>query len=459
MANFKVELPKEKSSIIKVIGVGGGGGNAVNFMYKEGIKGVDFIICNSDRQALESSPIPNQIQIGNELTDGRGAGSNPDVGRKAAESSINEIIDALGVNTQMVFVTAGMGGGTGTGAAPVIARVAKEMGILTVGIVTTPFHFEGPKRRLAAEKGISEMQENVDSLLVISNDRIKEIFGNLVITKAFSYADNVLATAAKGIAEIITIAGSINVDFEDVKTAMKDSGVSILGNGVAEGDGRALRAAEMALNSPLLNDNKIKGASDLLINITNGEEEVTMDEYSEINQFFQEQAGMDANLKCGLCFDSSIGKKISVTVIATGFSRKENSYKADTRLVEELVVDEFIADESENEEEIVAEDRKYISLDENAPVDTRNSISEMIRLKNNELTARIRDLRELSIQSKTESGREELENVPAYERRQVKLDDISHSSETNVSRFSLVDDPERKPELKSNNSFLHDNVD
>ena len=459
MANFKVELPKEKSSIIKVIGVGGGGGNAVNFMYKEGIKGVDFIICNSDRQALESSPIPNQIQIGNELTDGRGAGSNPDVGRKAAESSINEIIDALGVNTQMVFVTAGMGGGTGTGAAPVIARVAKEMGILTVGIVTTPFHFEGPKRRLAAEKGIAEMQENVDSLLVISNDRIKEIFGNLVITKAFSYADNVLATAAKGIAEIITIAGSINVDFEDVKTAMKDSGVSILGNGVAEGDGRALRAAEMALNSPLLNDNKIKGASDLLINITNGEEEVTMDEYSEINQFFQEQGGKDANLKCGLCFDSSIGKKISVTVIATGFSRKENSYKADTRLVEEMVVDEFKADESENEEEIVAEDRKSILLEENAPVDNRNSISEMIRLKNNELTARIRDLRELSIQSKTESGREELENVPAYERRQVKLDDISHSSETNVSRFSLVDDPERKPELKSNNSFLHDNVD
>lgn len=459
MANFKVELPKEKSSIIKVIGVGGGGGNAVNFMYKEGIKGVDFIICNSDRQALESSPIPNQIQIGNELTDGRGAGSNPDVGRKAAESSINEIIDALGVNTQMVFVTAGMGGGTGTGAAPVIARVAKEMGILTVGIVTTPFHFEGPKRRLAAEKGISEMQENVDSLLVISNDRIKEIFGNLVITKAFSYADNVLATAAKGIAEIITIAGSINVDFEDVKTAMKDSGVSILGNGVAEGDGRALRAAEMALNSPLLNDNKIKGASDLLINITNGEDEVTMDEYSEINQFFQEQAGMDANLKCGLCFDSSIGKKISVTVIATGFSRKENTYKADSKLVEEFVIDEFIAEESENEEEIIAEDRKYISLDENTPVDTRDSISEMIRLKNNELTARIRDLRELSIQSKTESGREELENVPAYERRQVKLDDISHSSESNVSRFSLVDDPERKPELKSNNSFLHDNVD
>lgn len=457
MANFKVELPKEKSSIIKVIGVGGGGGNAVNFMYREGIKGVDFIICNSDRQALEASPIPNQIQIGNELTDGRGAGSNPDVGKKAAESSINEIIEALGVNTQMVFVTAGMGGGTGTGAAPVIARVAKEMGILTVGIVTTPFHFEGPKRRLAAEKGIAEMQENVDSLLVISNDRIKEIFGNLVITKAFSYADNVLATAAKGIAEIITIAGSINVDFEDVKTAMKDSGVSILGNGVAEGDGRALRAAEQALNSPLLNDNKIKGASDLLINITNGEDEVTMDEYSEINLFFQEQAGMDANLKCGLCHDPSIGKKISVTVIATGFSRKENTYKASEKIIDvQLIAD---LEEAELEEETIINEPKYISLDDNLPSDLSEFKTEINRLKNLELMARIRDLRELSIQSKTESGREELENIPAYERRQIKLDDISHSSETHVSRFSLVDDPERKPELKSNNSFLHDNVD
>ena len=456
MANFKVELPKEKSSIIKVIGVGGGGGNAVNYMFREGIKGVDFIICNADRQALEASPIPNKIQIGNELTDGRGAGSNPDVGKKAAEGSIKDIIDALGINTQMIFVTAGMGGGTGTGAAPVIARVAKEMGILTVGIVTTPFHFEGPKRRAAAEKGIAEMQDVVDSLLVISNDRIKEIFGNLVITKAFSYADNVLATAAKGIAEIITIAGSINVDFEDVKTAMKDSGVAILGNGVAEGDGRALRAAEMALNSPLLNDNTIKGANNLLINITNGEEEVTMDEYGEINQFFQEMAGMDANLKCGLCFDSSIGKKISVTVIATGFSRNENTIKEEKPLVKDEVINEEAPEmelESEEEAEV-----KYYSLDA-AIVDHSEFKTEINRLKNLELMARIRDLRDLSIKSKTETGREELENTPAYERKQVKLDDISHSSETHVSRFSLIDEPERKPELKSNNSFLHDNVD
>ncbi len=457
MANFKVELPKEKSSIIKVIGVGGGGGNAVNFMYREGIKGVDFIICNSDRQALESSPIPNQIQIGNELTDGRGAGSNPDVGRKAAENNINEIIEALGVNTQMVFVTAGMGGGTGTGAAPVIARVAKQMGILTVGIVTTPFHFEGPKRKAAAEKGIAEMQDAVDSLLVISNDRIKEIFGNLVITKAFSYADNVLATAAKGIAEIITIAGSINVDFEDVKTAMKDSGVSILGNGVAEGDGRALRSAEQALNSPLLNNNKITGASDLLINITYGDEEVTMDEYSEINEFFQEQACMDANLKCGLCQDLSLGNKISVTIIATGFSRKENSFKDEIKpQVNNITINE-LSSEIEEEEELL--EPKYISLEDESIVDQSAHQSAINNLKNNELMARIRDIRELSSKSKSESGREELENIPAYERHQIKLDDISHSSETQVSRFSLVDDPERKPELKSNNSFLHDNVD
>jgi len=461
MANFTVELPKDKSSIIKVIGVGGGGGNAANYMYREGIKGVDFIICNADRQALEASPIPNKIQIGSDLTDGRGAGSNPEVGKRAAENSANDIIDALGVNTQMVFVTAGMGGGTGTGAAPVIARIAREMGILTVGIVTTPFHFEGPNRRLAAEKGITEMQNAVDSLLVISNDRIKEIFGTLVITKAFSYADNVLATAAKGIAEIITVAGSINVDFEDVKTAMKDSGVAILGNGVADGEGRALRAAEQALNSPLLNNNTIRGANNLLINITYGdEEEVTLDEYGEINQFFQEQAGMDANLKCGLCYDQSIGKKLSVTVIATGFSRKENSYKAENTEKHNYTIEALVEEiEPKVEEEIKTSEPTYIALDDSIIEQDTQTSPEIKHVKNLELMARIKDLRDLSIKSKSESGREELENTPAYERRQVKLDDISHSSETQVSRFSLVDEPERKPELKSNNSFLHDNVD
>lgn len=460
MAHFQVELPKERSSIIKVIGVGGGGGNAANYMYREGIKGVDFIICNADRQALEASPIPNKIQIGNDLTDGRGAGSNPEVGKRAAEGSVEEIIDALGVNTQMVFVTAGMGGGTGTGAAPVIARIAREMGILTVGIITTPFSFEGPKRREAAERGIAEMKEVVDSLLVISNDRIKEIFGNLNITKAFSYADNVLATAAKGIAEIITIAGSINVDFEDVKTAMKDSGVAILGNGEAEGEGRALRAAEQALNSPLLNENTIVGANNLLVNITQGEgeDELTMDEYGEINQFFQEQAGRDANLKCGLCTEPGMGKRVSVTVIATGFGRNENTYRSEP-VQQKIELPEVEVESAFEKEEENLEEAKYFSLEDemHIPAPEKNSI--LNKQKNNELMSRIRDLRDLSVKSKSESGREEMENVPAYERKNIKLEEINHSSETNVSRFSLVEDPERKPELKSNNSFLHDNVD
>lgn len=460
MAHFRVELPKEKSSIIKVVGVGGGGGNAANYMYREGIKGVDFIICNADRQALEASPIPNKIQIGSDLTDGRGAGSNPEVGKKAAESSVNDIIEALGVNTQMVFITAGMGGGTGTGAAPVIAKVAREMGILTVGIVTTPFTFEGPKRRDAADKGIAEMKEAVDSLLVISNDRIKEIFGNLNITKAFSYADNVLATAAKGIAEIITIAGSINVDFEDVKTAMKNSGVAILGNGVAEGEGRALRAAEQALNSPLLNDNTIQGADNLLVNITQGEgdDELTMDEYIEINQFFQEQAGQDANLKCGLCTEPSMGKKVSVTIIATGFGRSENTYRTKAQEVS-AIVSPVAELEDMPENDAVEDEPKYFSLEEGANPVPAEKNKDIQHLKSSELMARMRDLRDLSLKSKSESGREEMENIPAYERKNIKLEEIHHSSETNVSRFSLIEEPERKPELKSNNSFLHDNVD
>lgn len=460
MANFKVELPKEKSSIIKVIGVGGGGGNAVNYMFREGITGVDFIICNTDCQALESSPVPNKIQIGGELTNGRGAGSNPEIGRKAAECSIDDIADILGINTQMVFVTAGMGGGTGTGAAPVIAKIAKEMGILTVGIITTPFNFEGAKRKIAADKGILEMQESVDSLLIISNDRIKEIFGNLEISKAFSYADNILATAAKGIAEIITIPGIINVDFEDVKTAMKESGVAILGNGVAEGDGRALRAAEQALNSPLLSDNKIEGAQNLLVNITYGDEEIKLDEYSEINQFFQEQAGFDANLKCGTCIDYSLGNQISVTVIATSFNRSENTFK--TELQEnnnDSININPIQQEIELNEEKEVDEPKYISLETEFIENKKEDKTEVNKIKNLEYMSRLRELKELSQKSKSENGREELENIPAFERKNIKLDEVSHSSESNVSRFSLVDDPERKPELKSNNSFLHDNVD
>ncbi|HAY90034.1 MAG TPA: cell division protein FtsZ [Bacteroidetes bacterium] len=456
--SFTVELPKDKSSIIKVIGVGGGGGNAVNHMYREGIEGVDFFICNTDAQALESSPIPNKIQIGNALTAGRGAGSNPEVGRKAAEENIKDIIESLGVNTQMVFITAGMGGGTGTGAAPVIAKAAKDMGILTVGIVTTPFIFEGGRRCDAAFHGIEEIRESVDSLLVISNDRIKEIYGNLPISKAFGYADNVLTTAAKGIAEIITIAGSINVDFEDVKTAMSDSGVSIMGMGLSEGDDRAMRAVNQALNSPLLDDNKIQGASNLLVNISYGDEEATMDEYAQINEFLQNEAGRDATLKCGLCYDDKLGNGITVTVIATGFNRAENRYKTNFEVNEEV---EFDLGAVNVNQELTAEEemaRKQTTIfDQLADGDLDETAAANRKVE--QMKQRMRYLKELNDTAKKENGVEELENVPAYKRKGVNLEDVPHSSEMEISRTSLIEEPEQKPELRTNNSFLHDNVD
>jgi cell division protein FtsZ len=455
--SFTVDLPKDRSSIIKVIGVGGGGGNAVNHMYREGIKGVDFFICNTDAQALEKSPIPSKIQIGDELTEGRGAGSNPEVGRKAAEENITDIIESLGVNTQMVFVTAGMGGGTGTGAAPVIAKAAKDMGILTVGIVTTPFSFEGNRRCEAAYHGIEEIRESVDSLLVISNDRIKEIYGNLPISKAFGYADNVLATAAKGIAEIITIAGSINVDFEDVKTAMRDSGVSIMGMGLSEGDDRAMRAVNQALNSPLLDDNKIQGAANLLVNISYGEEEATMDEYAAINEYLQDEAGSHATLKCGLCLDESLGRGISVTVIATGFNRSENRYFTADEQDEEVEFDlgSVSVHDELSVEERDAQKQKTI-FDQ---LDDAGSETAAANRKVEELKTRAKYLRDLNQRANKEEGQEELENVPAYKRKGVDLEDIPHSSENELSRTSLIEEPDKKPELRTNNSFLHDNVD
>jgi len=455
--SFTVELPKDKSSIIKVVGVGGGGGNAVNHMYREGINGVDFFICNTDAQALENSPIPNRIQIGNALTEGRGAGSNPEVGRKAAEENIKEIIESLGVNTQMVFVTAGMGGGTGTGAAPVIAKAAKDMGILTVGIITTPFSFEGGRRCDAAFHGIEERRESVDSLLVISNDRIKEIYGNLPISKAFGYADNVLTTAAKGIAEIITIAGSINVDFEDVKTAMSNSGVSIMGMGLSEGDDRAMRAVNQALNSPLLDDNKIQGASDLLVNISYGDEEATMDEYAAINEFLQSQAGRDATLKCGLCFDSSLGNAISVTVIATGFNRIENKYKTTLGVNEDVEFDLGAVTVSEDGMTDEVPQKQTTIFDQLGDYEEDETVAANQKIE--QMKQRMKYLRELNESANKENGVEELENVPAYKRKGVNLEDVAHSSEMEISRTSLIEEPEKKPELRTNNSFLHDNVD
>lgn len=312
------DLPKDYSSIIKVIGVGGGGSNAVNHMFKQGIVGVDFIVCNTDRQALDISPVPYKIQLGPQLTDGRGAGMLPEVGMAAANENIEEIRELLSKNTKMVFVTAGMGGGTGTGAAPVIAQVAKDLGILTVGIVTIPFNFEGRKRRQQAEEGLNKMRENVDTLLVINNERLRELGKNMSLTEAFSYADDILTVAARGIAEVISVTGVINVDFNDVNTVLKNSGHAIMGSASAEGEDRAIEAVKSALTSPLLMDNDIAGARYVLLNITYGSKEVMMDEITEITDYIQEAAGATADVIWGHGFDETLGDKLSITLIAAG---------------------------------------------------------------------------------------------------------------------------------------------
>lgn len=320
---MKFEMPNNQNTIIKVIGIGGGGSNAVNHMFKQGINGVDFIICNTDQQALDISPIPTKIRLGGTLTKGLGAGANPEVGKNSAIESIEEIKNFLGNETKMIFITAGMGGGTGTGAAPIIAQAAREMGILTVGIVTIPFTFEGRRRKIQGEEGLEFLRQNVDTLLVVCNDRLREMYGNLKMSEAFAKADDILSVAAKSIAEIITVTGYINVDFEDVRTVMKDSGTALMGSAVAEGDDRAIKAVSQALSSPLLNDNDITGANYILLYITSGESEITMDEISEITDYIQNETGNTADIIWGNGSDLSLGSKIGVTIIATGFGKKE----------------------------------------------------------------------------------------------------------------------------------------
>ena len=312
-------LPITSGSPIKVIGVGGGGSNAVNYMHEQGIKGVDFIVCNTDNQALEASNVPVRIQLGTTLTAGQGAGSRPEIGKNAAIENLDDVLNKLEDNTTMVFVTAGMGGGTGTGAAPVIAQACKDLGILTVGIVTVPFNFEGKRRATQAGEGLEAMRAAVDTLLVIRNDKLRELFGNLALKQAFSNADEVLCTAAKGIAEVITLTGDINVDMNDVKTVMSESGAAIMGAGSASGEGRAMTAVTEALESPLLNDSDITGANFVLLNITYGTDEILMDEISDITDYIQDQAGATAEVIWGYGHDAELGEKICVTVIATGF--------------------------------------------------------------------------------------------------------------------------------------------
>lgn len=514
---FQFDMPKDKSSIIKVLGVGGGGGNAVNHMYRQGIKGVDFIICNTDAQALDMSPIPNKVQLGSSLTEGMGAGAAPEVGKNAAIETIEEIRQLLGSNTKMLFITAGMGGGTGTGASPIIAQVAKDMGILTVGIVTTPFTFEGPRRKAQADEGLNELKNNVDAIIVISNDKLREMFGNLPMRSAFAEADTVLSTAAKGIAEIITVAGNVNVDFRDVKTVMENSGVALMGYATAEGDNRALRAVEQAMASPLLDNNQITGARYILLNISSGTNEILMDEVSDITDYLQAQAGKDANVIWGICQDDNLGEKVSVTLIATGFNT-DNKQKAPTTTAQQSnrnVVSLVAPTEPERKESPIAEKQeeaddssepylksdispKQVSMFDFIPAaPAANALEAQVQIKQAEPQVqvhapvaktsepiippvastqndtdedefdaqlrrskeRIMRLKDLSMKLRAPNGITDLENEPAYKRRNAGLDNVPHSSESQVSRFTLSEEEGITEIRPNNNSFLHDNVD
>ena len=352
---IQFDLPKQKSSIIKVLGVGGGGSNAVNFMFNQNIEGVDFIICNTDSKAIEQSTVPNKIQLGPHLTQGLGAGADPSVGKLATEESLDEIRKILEVNTRMAFITVGMGGGTGTGGAPIIAKICKDLGILTVGIVTTPFGFEGPRRQAQAEEGIKQLKPLVDTLLVISNDKLRVQYGNLKMKEAFTKADNVLATAAKCITDVINSRGHIIVDFADVCTVMKNGGVAILGKAEVEGENRAQRAIEEALNSPLLNDNDIRGAKWILLNINSaeGDYECSMDELETINNFLRERTGENSDVIMGMGYDATLGQKLGITLIATGFEHKDPFQKQTPKKaeapVEEKIVMTLLSEETANE--------------------------------------------------------------------------------------------------------------
>ena len=478
--NLLFDIPREEKSIIKVIGVGGGGSNAVNYMFKQGIVGVDFAVCNTDNQALDMSPVPVKIQLGPDLTEGRGAGAKPEIGKEACIESISDVREFLEENTKMLFITAGMGGGTGTGAAPIIAKAAKEMDILTVGIVTKPFTFEGRKRKDQAHNGIEDLKKNVDSLIVISNDKMREIHGNLSLTDAFSQADDILTMAAKGIAEIITREGKVNVDFEDVNTVMRDSGVCIMGTAVAEGEQRAMKAIEGALASPLLEDNLIRGAQHILLNISSGTKEVTMDEIFEITEFVQEEAGFGTDLIWGHCNDESLGDKISVTLIATGFEQASNKqserepkqiivpldHKEETPIANDVFV---LGTEHDSDPKIIEFDdiesttkslkNEPYTYDDPYVVKKEEEQKETEKRRQMEFEAlRQADLkRAAEIKLDNNSSIIEFENVPAYVRRGIVLDEVDSSSSPGMSRLSINENGE--PYISEENTYLHKKPD
>ena len=510
------EIPKNQSSIIKVIGVGGGGSNAVNYMYNLGIEGVDFVVCNTDSQALTLSPIVNKIQLGPHLTSGLGAGANPEIGKQSCEESLEDITKILKVNTRMVFITAGMGGGTGTGGAPVVAKICRDLGILTVGIVTTPFTYEGRRRMKQAQEGIERMREHVDTVLIISNDKLRQQFGNLPFTQAFSKADDILATAAKCITDVITTTGQINVDFADVCTVMKNGGVAILGSATVAGENRALNAVEQALNSPLLNDSDIRGAKWLLLNITSssGQFEHTMDEAEAIQAYVQQQAGDNCDVILGMGHDPNLEERISVTVIATGFNYKEigedfparnkepekisfkleekNASPFDIRLetkidapkpvdmapvlmeipepqpmhiyvkeVAETITQPVAGQETEVKEEakqVFAYDEKTaeeipmrLTIKKEEPVKeelvkmrggrilTADEIEEKRRFEEQKkaLEDRAERLRNLSFKIKTSESTDDMENVPAYMRKNISIDNKASSESSHYSAYAI----------------------
>ncbi len=447
MNYFKVELPKEQSSIIKVMGVGGGGSNAVSYMYQKGIVGVDFYLCNTDAQHLERSPVQNKIQLGSNLTEGLGAGGDPEFGKRCAMESIGQIEDALRHNTKMLFITAGMGGGTGTGAAPVIAQKAKQMGILTVGIVTRPFKNEGPAKAERAEKGIEELKPHVDALLVISNERILQMFSNLRYREALGKADDVLFTAARGIAEIITVEGYLNVDFRDVKTALENSGRAIMGTGVAIGDDRAMNAAQMALDSPLLDENSIEGAQHILLNISFGKEEPYTNEIDTICAFFQQQAGLNANLKHGLTYNDNLDKEIAITLVATGFEKHQaalESKTANTMMEDEGVIEiDFSALQTTS------------NADEKTPKQEEKKQAEPNLFEEFSFERKHREIHSEPVRQRNMNDLD----TPAYLRHNVVLEEIQPGVE--ISKVSLEEDKDNKTiRFKDNgNKYLHDNVD
>ena len=546
MKDYRFDLPKNQKSIIKVIGVGGGGSNAVNHMYGLGIKDVEFVVVNTDAQALKSSPVPLRLQLGANLTEGLGAGANPEQGKCAALESEDEIRELLADNTKMVFITAGMGGGTGTGAAPIVAKIAKELNILTVGIVTAPFMFEGKKKMAVAQAGIESLRENCDTVLVILNDKLREIYGNLAIRTAFSKADDVLSTAARSIAEIITIHQDVNVDFEDVKTVMKDAGAAVMGSATEEGEGRAIRAAGSAISSPLLNNVDIKGAQKILLSIMSGEEEeLSMDELSDITEYIQEKAGDNAEVIFGQGIDPELGRAIRVTVIATGFEMDRLANVPITTANSapvtafstpiaptpapapeqvKTVIDLDSGKSAQVKEEPISEGATFTFSLPKAPVAVVTPVLEVEEEKEEELfsfdiqpVAEVPVMEEPQVEEKIvhelyqeqvtpvasapvetdepqqptapvfatdyyeqmkmkaiQRAHERFEKlkggralttasddltdkmvVPAYQRKNVILNEPQHSSESSFSRFNLNEENE----ILGNNRFLHDNVD